>query len=139
MAIEPKSAEKSMKPLFDFLIKLCILSVILWAVIYWGIAPGSIDLHAVFLAWIMVVVNALAGYMLFEYAFDRESIVFTKVVFGGLALRLLLLMALVALIIARDFVAVYDFVLSFFAFYCIYVIVEILGYQKKNKQKKNVA
>ncbi|MGB0131500.1 hypothetical protein [Chlorobium sp.] len=128
-----------MKPLFDFLIKLCILSVILWAVIYWGIAPGSIDLHAVFLAWIMVVVNALAGYMLFEYAFDRESIVFTKVVFGGLALRLLLLMALVALIIARDFVAVYDFVLSFFAFYCIYVIVEILGYQKKNKQKKNVA
>lgn len=92
------------------------MSVILWAVIYWGIAPGSIDLHAVFLAWIMVVVNALAGYMLFEYAFDRESIVFTKDVFGGLALRLLLLMALVALIIARDFVAVYDFVLRFFCF-----------------------
>ncbi|MCF8382187.1 MAG: hypothetical protein K9G39_01130 [Chlorobium sp.] len=128
-----------MKPLFDFLIKLCILSVILWAVIYWGIEPGSIDLHAVFLAWVMVAANALAGYVLFDYAFDRESIVFTKVVFGGLAIRLLLLMVLVALIIARDFVAVYDFVLSFFAFYCIYVIVEILGYQKKNKQKKNVA
>ncbi|ACD91510.1 conserved hypothetical protein [Chlorobium limicola DSM 245] len=139
MAIEPKSAEKSMKPLFDFLIKLCILSVILWAVIYWGIAPGSIDLQAVFVAWVMVVANTLAGYLLFEYAIDRESSVFTTVVFGGLALRLLLLMALVALILIRNFVAVYDFVLSFFAFYCIYVIVEILGYQKKNKQKKNVA
>ncbi len=128
-----------MKPLFDFLIKLCILSVILWAVIYWGIAPGSIDLQAVFLAWVMVVVNALAGYLLFDYALERESIVFTRVVFGGLVIRLFLLMVLVALIIARDLVAVYDFVLSFFAFYCIYVIVEILGYQKKNKQKKNVA
>lgn len=128
-----------MKPLFDFLIKLCILSVILWAVIYWGIAPGSIDLQAVFLAWVMVVVNALAGYLLFDYALERESIVFTRVVFGGLVIRLFLLMVLVALIIAGDLVAVYDFVLSFFAFYCIYVIVEILGYQKKNKQKKNVA
>ncbi|MBM3163472.1 MAG: hypothetical protein FJZ79_09235 [Chlorobi bacterium] len=128
-----------MKPIFDFLIKLCILSVVLWAVILLGLAPGSVDLHAVFFAWAMVVANALGGYLLFEYAFDRESSVFTKVVFGGLAARLLLLMILVAVVMALKLVAVYDFVLSFFAFYCIYVIVEILGYQKKNKQKKNVA
>ncbi len=139
MTIEPMNGLKSRKPLFDFLIKLCILSVILWAVVYWGLPPGSVDLYAVFIAWIMVATNTLAGYLLFEYAIDRESSVFTTVVFGGLVFRLLLLMALVALILVRNFVAVYDFVLSFFAFYCIYVIVEILGYQKKNKQKKNVA
>ncbi|ABB24941.1 hypothetical protein [Pelodictyon luteolum] len=128
-----------MKPLFDFLLKLCILSVILWGVIAYGLAPGSVDLRSVFIAWVMIVTNTLAGYLLFEYAFDRESQVFTKVVFGGLVVRLLVLMVLVALVILRDLAVINDFVLSFFAFYCIYVIVEILGYQRKNKQKKNAA
>ncbi len=108
-------------------------------VIYTGLEPGSVDIHSVFLAWIMVVANALIGYVLFEYAVDKESAVFTKFVFGGLAVRMLLLMLLIAVVIVRSMVVVNDFVLSFFAFYCIYVIVEILGYQKKNKQKKNTA
>jgi len=128
-----------MKPLFDFLLKLCILSVILWGVIAYGLAPGSVDLRSVFIAWAMIVTNSLAGYLLFEYAFDKESQVFTTMVFGGLVVRLLVLMGLVALIILRDLAVINDFVLSFFAFYCIYVIVEILGYQRKNKQKKNAA
>lgn len=128
-----------MKPLFDFLIKLCILTVILWAVIIWGIAPGTIDLKSVTLAWVMIFLNTLGGYLLFEYAFDRDSAAFTKVVFGGLAVRLLVMMVLVVVVLVGNYVSDYDFVLSFFAFYCIYVIVEILGYQKKNKQKKNIA
>jgi len=128
-----------MKPLFEFFIKLCILSVILWGVIFLSLDPGSIDYHSVFLAWIMVVANAVAGYLLFDYALDKESSVFTKFVFGGLTIRLLLMMVLVAVIIIRHLAVVNDFVFSFFAFYCIYVIVEILGYQKKNKQKKKTA
>ena len=128
-----------MKPLFEFFIKLCILSVVLWGVIFAALDTGSVDFHSIFLAWIMVVTNSVTGYLLFDYALDKESMVFTKVVFGGLTLRLLLLMVLVAVVIIRKFAVVNDFVFSFFAFYCIYVIVEIIGYQKKNKQKKNSA
>ncbi len=128
-----------MKPLFDFLVKLCILSVILWGVTFWGAGQYSIDLGAVFTAWILVVLNSLGGYLLFEYAYDKDQSTFTKVVFGGVTLRLLVLMVLVAMIIVRQMVAVDDFVLSLFAFYLIYMILEILGYQKKNKQKKKVA
>ena len=128
-----------MKPLFDFLVKLCILSIVLWVVIFTGLKPGSVHIDSVFVAWVMVVVNALGGYLLFEYAVDKNSTIFTRVVFGGLAVRMLVLMLLIAFIIVRQVVFVNDFVLSFFAFYCIYVIVEILGYQKKNKQKKNTA
>ncbi len=128
-----------MKPVFEFFIKLCILSVVLWAVILFVLEPASVDMFSVFLAWIMVVVNAGAGYLLFDYAIDKETAVFTKVVFGGLAVRLLLMMVLLFLVIFKYPEHKFDFVLSFFAFYCIYVIVEILGYQKKNKQKKNTA
>ena len=128
-----------MKPLFDFLLKILILSVILWGVIFWSATAYDIDLGSIFVAWILIVVNALVGYLLFEYAFDKPQAVFTKVVFGGLALRLLVLMVLIAVIILQSLVVINDFVLSFFAFYCIYVIIEILGYQNKNKQKKRVA
>ena len=128
-----------MKPLFEFFIKLCILSVILWAIIFFALDPGATDRYSVFLAWIMVVTNTAVGYLLFEYALDKESAVFTKVVFGGLMVRLLLMMVLIAVILVRQLAVINDFVFSFFAFYCIYVIVEILGYQKKNKQKKNTA
>ncbi len=128
-----------MKPLFDFVLKILILSVILWGVIFWSASEYDIDLGSIFVAWILITANSLVGYLLFEYAFDKPQAVFTKVVFGGLALRLLVLMVLIAVIILQDFVVINDFVFSFFAFYCIYVIIEILGYQKKNKQKKRVA
>ncbi|TLU88569.1 MAG: hypothetical protein FDX30_00640 [Chlorobium sp.] len=128
-----------MKPLFDFLLKLCILSVILWGVILFGLGSGNVHYSAVFLAWIMVVINAVVGYLLFEYAFEKESSLFTKVVFGGLVIRMLILMTAVAVVLIGKMVDTNDFIYSLFAFYCIYVIVEILGYQKKNKQKKNAA
>jgi hypothetical protein len=128
-----------MKPLFDFLIKLCILSVVLWGFILSTLGPAGFDFRSVFIAWIMVVLNTLAGYLIFEYAFDKPSQVFTIAVFGGLTVRLFLMMALVFVIIFRHLAVKGDFVISFFAFYCIYLIVEILGYQKKNKQKKNTA
>ncbi|NTU58625.1 MAG: hypothetical protein HGB00_06865 [Chlorobiaceae bacterium] len=128
-----------MKPVFDFLLKLFILSVILWGVIYWGYTRFPIDLSSVFTAWVMVALNALIGYLLFEYAFDKESRIFTLVVFGGLTLRLLVIMAIVLVVNLLGMVKSIDFVVSFISFYCIYLIVEILGYQKKNQLKKNAA
>ncbi|NTW52270.1 MAG: hypothetical protein HGB22_06765 [Chlorobiaceae bacterium] len=128
-----------MKPVFDFLLKLFILSVILWGVIYWGYTRFPIDLPSVFTAWTMVALNALIGYLLFEYAFDKESRIFTLVVFGGVTLRLLAIMAIVLVVNLLGLVKSIDFVVSFISFYCIYLIVEILGYQKKNQLKKNAA
>jgi hypothetical protein len=128
-----------MKALFDFLVKLFILSVILWGVVYWGASNYQIDIGSVFVAWLMVVLNSLTGYLLFEYGFEKESKVFTVVVFGGVALRLLVVMALVLIINLLGMVKSIDFVVSFISFYCIYLVVEVLAYQKKNQLKKNAA
>jgi hypothetical protein len=126
-----------MKSLFDFLVKLFILSVILWGVIYWGYSHYQFDLASVFTAWVMVVLNALTGYLLFEYAFEKEPRIFTLFVFGGVALRLMVMMSVVLVVNLLGLVKSIDFVVSFIAFYCIYMIVEILGYQKRNQLKKN--
>jgi hypothetical protein len=87
----------------------------------------------------MVALNTLAGYLLFEYAFEKESKIFTLIVFGGVTLRLLVVMATVLVVNLLGLVKSIDFVVSFISFYCIYLVVEILGYQKKNQQKKNAA
>jgi len=128
-----------MKPLFDFLLKLFILTVVLWGVIYWGYTTYPFDFRSVFIAWVMVALNTLAGYLLFEYAFEKESKIFTLIVFGGVTLRLLVVMATVLVVNLLGLVKSIDFVVSFISFYCIYLVVEILGYQKKNQQKKNAA
>jgi hypothetical protein len=128
-----------MKALFDFLVKLFILSVILWGVVYWGAARYPIDINSVLVAWLIVIINSLTGYLLFEYGFDKESKIFTLVVFGGVALRLLIVMALVLVINLLGMVKSIDFVVSFISFYCIYLVLEILAYQKKNQLKKNAA
>ncbi|AOS84872.1 hypothetical protein BIU88_12485 [Chlorobaculum limnaeum] len=128
-----------MKALFDFLVKLIILSGILWGVVYWGASNYPIDIGSVFVAWLMVVLNSLTGYLLFEYGFDKESKVFTLVVFGGVALRLLIVMVLVLVINLLGMVKSIDFVVSFISFYCIYLVLEILAYQKKNQLKKKPA
>jgi len=127
-----------MKPLFDFLVKLFILSVILWGFVYWGASNYPIDIGSVFVAWLMVLLNSLIGYLLFEYGFEKESKVFTLVVFGGVALRLLVVMALVLVINLLGMVKSIDFVVSFISFYCIYLVIEILAYQKKNQMKKKL-
>ncbi|MEI8032406.1 MAG: hypothetical protein WCH05_03570 [Chlorobiaceae bacterium] len=117
------------------------MTVILWAgiLLFSGIQVGGENFRPVLFAWIMVATNTLAGYLIFEYAFDKAPRIFTLSVFGGLTARLLVLMALVFVIIYRDPKGSNVFVISLFAFYCIYLIVEVLGYQKKNKQKKNTA
>ncbi|HWQ27301.1 MAG TPA: hypothetical protein VN367_11065 [Chlorobaculum sp.] len=115
------------------------MSLVLWGVIYWGYNRFPIDLASVFTAWLMVALNTLVGYLFFEYAFDKESRIFTLVVFGGVALRLLVIMAVVLVINLLHMVKSIDFVVSFISFYCIYLVVEILGYQKKNQLKKNAA
>lgn len=127
-----------MKPLFDFLIKLFTLSVILWGVVYWGAASYPVDMGSVFVAWLMVILNSLVGYLLFEYAFEKESKVFTLVVFGGVVLRLLVVMALVLVINLLGVVNPIDFVVSFITFYCMFLVIEILGYQKRNQPKKTL-
>lgn len=138
MAIQ-LGGKECMKTLFDFFVKLLILSIVLWVAAFIGLDRTQVDVPSVFLAWLLVVVNTVAGYWLFDYAIDKDSQVFTKTVFGGLAVRMLLMMVVVALVIIKDLAVISDFVYSFFAFYVSYMTLEILGYQNKNKQKKNSA
>lgn len=128
-----------MKPLFDFLIKMLIFSLTLWSAIYFLIGFESEEvIKAVFYAWLIMAVNTLVGYLVFEKVYGSDNTTFNLFVLGGLGLRLMLIMVLVAFIVLMEWLLVKEFLLSMFVFYVVYVILEILGYQKKNQFEKKI-
>ncbi len=91
---------------------------------------------SVFYAWLLSVLNASAGYLLYEYAYHKDNREFYKIVLGGHAVRALcVLVSITALILTKSIERV-EFVLSFVALYFMHLILEILAYQKKNQFEK---
>lgn len=118
---------------------MLIFSLTLWTAIYFGIGFESVKLtQAIFYAWLIMAANSLVGYLMFEKAYGEESKTFNLYVLGGLGLRLMIIMMIVAFILVNDLLLTREFLLSMFVFYVAYVVLEILGYQKKNQFEKKI-
>ena len=126
-----------MRPLFDFLLKMFIFSLTLWGAIYFWLSP-QVNTEPIFYAWLLMAVNTLVGYLIFENAYGDDAGTFNMYVFGGFGVRLLAVMVIVAIVLINDLLPIKEFLLSMFAFYVVYVILEIIGYQKKNQYEKTV-
>lgn len=125
-----------MKPLFDFLLKMCIFSLIFWSALIISGYSDSPHLGSIALAWGLMTVNAVLGYAAFEYAYGKDSTAFFTMVFGGMGLRLLVLMTVVALLIRFEAVALQEFGLTLFLCYFCITPIEVLGYVRKNSYEK---
>ncbi len=76
-------------------------------------------------------VNVLLGYLAVEYSFEKSYTVFLRTVFGGMGLRLLLMLgAMVALIVLGNVHAM-ALTVSLLGFYVIYLVLEIVFLQRK--------
>lgn len=81
----------------------------------------------------IVLVNALAGCISVVWAFDRKQSDFLKVLFGGMAIRLMLMALVFGLLLAFTEVDRVGLTGSLFVFYLLFQVLEIrflLGYLK---------
>ncbi|NTV45822.1 MAG: hypothetical protein HGB11_04725 [Chlorobiales bacterium] len=116
---------------------MLIFSLTLWVAIYYVIGFSSpTTTAAIFWAWLIMALNTLAGYLIFDRSYGKAIGKFNVHVMGGLAIRLLISLLVVAVIIIKDWLPFKPFVFSLFAFYTVYVILEIMGYLKKNQFEK---
>ena len=93
-------------------------------------ASGEVVVGAL-LGAVLSTVNVLLGYLAVEYSFEKSYTVFLRTVFGGMGLRLLLmLVAMIALIMLGNVHAV-ALTVSLLGFYMIYLVLEILFLQRK--------
>jgi hypothetical protein len=86
---------------------------------------------------VVSVLNALAGYVSIEYAFDKPNAVFLKIVLGGMGIRLVALGIIVVLLIKVFHLHLFGLIASLFAFYFIFVVAEIVFLNKKMSLKKS--
>ena len=88
-------------------------------------------LAAVIAGTILSTLNIAVGYAAIEYAFNKSMTTFTKVVIGGMGIRLLVVLAAMFFLIAVVRLHVAALTVSLFYFYAVYLVLEILFIQKK--------
>src|SRR5712692_3754095 len=80
---------------------------------------------------LLSTLNIAAGYAAIEYAFNRSITTCTKVVFGGMGVRLLVILAAMAFLISVARLQATALTVALFYFYVVFLFLEILFIQKK--------
>lgn len=80
---------------------------------------------------LMSTLNALAGSVCIGYAFDKPQNTFLKVVFGGMAVRMAVLLVAFFVLITMVHVETISLTLSLLGFYIIFLVMEILSIQRR--------
>ena len=86
---------------------------------------------AALIGCLMSVLNALAGSMTLEYALDKSSSTFFKLVFGGMGFRMVILLGTLYLLIAAFGIQKIALTVSLLGFYMIFLILEVISIQRK--------
>ena len=86
---------------------------------------------ATLIGFLMSVLNALAGSITLEYALDKSYSTFFKLVFGGMGIRMVILLGTLYLLIAAFGIQKIALTVSLLGFYVIFLILEVLSIQRK--------
>ena len=76
-------------------------------------------------------VNVLLGYLAIEFSFDKSYTVFVRTVLGGMGIRLILMLGLLALLVSAFQVHAVALTFSLLGFYVVYLLLEVLFIQRK--------
>jgi len=121
-------------------IRQFLLQVLLTLLVAWAVAAYPLYLYCTreqvigaAMGCAIVLVNALAGCMSVVWAFDRKQTDFLKVLFGGMAIRLMAMALAFGLLLAFTEVDRVGLTVSLFVFYVLFQVLEIrflLGHLK---------
>lgn len=79
----------------------------------------------------LALANGIASYVLLRYAEKQAYKTFIMIVLGGMVLRLMVVLALVAVLLVTDSVSRLPFVIAFFATFAVVTIAEVTAILKR--------
>ncbi len=97
---------------------------------------NEVTLYSIIYAAILSVINSVVAIMLFSYSYKARHSVFMLFNFGGLGIRILILLFAIVLIIKFLNIDKYAFILVFFIFYFMSLLLEVLYFQRVATKKK---
>ncbi|MDX1438561.1 MAG: hypothetical protein R3284_01540 [Rubricoccaceae bacterium] len=79
----------------------------------------------------LAVANAIASYLLLRFARNQAYKTFIMIALGGMVLRLMVVLALIAVVLITERVSRTPFVAAFFATFAVATVVEVLAIIKR--------
>ncbi len=93
---------------------------------------GSADVVAgVLLGAGISTINVLLGFFAIEFSFNKSYTVFVRTVIGGMGVRLVIMLGLLALLIGIFRVHAVALAFSLLGFYAVFLLLEVLFIQRK--------
>lgn len=92
--------------------------------------------ESIFWGWLVVFVSIGIGILSFELAKEKENKSFLKIYFGGMIIRLILLLFLIFVILKYIGINPLSFLFSLFIFYIINQIIELIYISKSLRKIK---
>ena len=123
--------------MMNFISKIIVSTLILFLVgifpfLYWG-QNYLIELMSSFL---VSLINVLVGYYLALVSIDKSTAEFYKYVYGGMLIRMMVVLGCSIYMIKISFVAMIPYMLLLLLFYIIHQWIEISGWLKELPNRK---
>lgn len=92
---------------------------------------------ATFAGAVLSTANVVAGYLTIEFSFNKSHTTFLKAILGGMALRMIVMLAIFFVLIrVFDFHA-FALSVSLLGFYVLFMVLEVLFIQKKSQGRSD--
>lgn len=98
---------------------------------------STVQINSIIAGYFISLINAFLGFKLNTMAFSRSTKSFMVLVFGGMGIRLIVVMLLLVLLIFFTSLDSLSLVGSVFFFYTLFISIEIYFLHKKQLQAKN--
>lgn len=122
-----------------FLLYVFMLSLILTAILFYPLTlyKDFIQIKAVLAGYLISLISAVFGFLLNSSALHKSSKSFMVMVFGGMGLRLLLIIILAALLLGIFQLEALSFLGSVLFFYILFMLLEIFLINKSKNRIVN--
>ncbi len=108
-----------------FLKPVLTLTLILGLLVAYPLYDWLADVRGAFIAgWVIGMVNTILGILVIELTIDRDNAIFMASFFGGMAVRVFMILLVFAFLLTEEFDAM-TLTFSMMGFYFAYVVIEI--------------
>lgn len=115
---------------------LIVIAVSTILAVYPLIAYATDEMLVATIAGVIIsTLNIFLGYITIEYAYNKSMTGFLKWILGGIGIRMLIMLGSLLFVIKILQLHLIAFMVSLFAFYAIYLVLEILYIDKKVRSK----
>jgi len=130
-----KNNDYSFKNFITYVLGLDIILIILAGYPLYS-TYGLGNFLSAFLGLVITSLNVISGYYFISKYFDRSTNVFMKVIFGSMAVRLILLMLVIIAVILFIKIDQFSFIISLFISYICKSVIEIYFINKKSQKQR---